>query len=172
MSPRIIPARLALVAAVLLMSPLARGAETLKWTPRAGERLRYTLSQTFDIKVKAQGQELSNKAELDVELTWKVVSVAPDGAIELAQTLDRAMTKATAAGLALVYDSQDKKTAEAPATQVLAMAYEALLGKPYTIRLSPQGEVLDVKLPEGASAALAGSPLLETADAGSFFSAA
>jgi hypothetical protein len=172
MSRRIIPARLAMVAVVLLICPLARGAETLKWAPKPGETLRYALSQTFDVKVKAQGQELSNKAELDVELTWKVASVAPDGAVELTQTLDRARTKLTSPGLMLVYDSQDKKTAEAPANQVWARSYEAILGKPFTIKLSPQGEVLDVKLPEGATAALAGSPLLEAADAGSFFSAA
>ncbi len=171
MSRRTVPAQLALVAAVLMVAD-ARGAETLKWAPKAGETLRYTLSQTFDVKVKAQGQELSNRAELDVELAWKVVSVAPDGSIELAQTLDRARTKVTAPGLSLVYDSQDKKTVEAPANQVWARAYEAILGKPFTIKLSPQGEILDVKLPDGASAALAGSPLLEVADAGGFFSAA
>ncbi len=171
MSRRTVPARLAVVAAVLVIVPAGRGAEMLKWAPKPGETLRYTLSQTFDVTVKAQGQELSNKAVLDVELTWKVVSVTPT-AIELTQTLDHARTKVTAPGLTLVYDSQEKKTAEAPANQVWARSYEAILGKPYAIRLSPQGEVLDVKLPEGASAALAGSPLLEAADAGSFFSAA
>jgi hypothetical protein len=165
---------LALVAAIALAlaAPRAGAAETLKWAPKAGETLKYALSQVFDVKVAAQGQESSNKAELDVDLTWKVDSVGPDGTIALTQTLDRARTKITAPGLALNYDSQDKKTAEAPANQVWARAYEAILGKPYAIKLSPQGEVVDVKLPEGAANALADSPLAAGADAGSFFSPA
>ena len=72
----------------------------------------------------------------------------------------------------LNYDSKDKKTAEAPANQIWAKAYDAVLGKPYAIKLSPRGEVVEVKLPDGASAALADSPLAAGADAGSFFSEA
>ncbi len=172
MSRRTIPARLALVAAIVVISPVARGAEALKWAPKPGETLRYTLSHAFEVKVKGQGQELSQKDELEVDLTWKVSSVAPDGVVELSQTLDRARMKRTAPGVVFAYDTQDKTTADAPANQPFVEAYKALLGKPYTIRLSPQGEVIDVKLPEGASAALAGSPLQEGADAGSFYSAA
>ncbi len=170
--PRPIPARLALIAAVALAAPAAKAAEALKWSPKPGDTLKYALAQVFDVKVSGAGLESSNRAELDIDLTWKVVAVAPDGTVELTQTVDRARTKITAPGLALNYDSRDKKTAEAPATQVWAKSYEAILGKPYAIKLSPQGEVVDVKLPEGAETALADSPLAASADAGSFFSPA
>ena len=155
MSRRTVPARLALVAAVLLMPPVARGAESLKWAPKPGETLRYTLSHALELKVKSQGQELSQKDEIEVDLTWKVASVfGPDGVgrARASQTLDRARIKHTAPGVALVYDTSDKKTADAAVNQPFVEAYRALLGKPYAIRLSPQGEVIDVKLPEGASA--------------------
>jgi hypothetical protein len=74
----------------------------------------------------------------------------------------------------LTYDSQDRKTAEAPANQFWVKAYEAVLGKPYIIKLSPRGEIIEAKLPEGASNALAGSPLSDpsVADSGGFFSEA
>lgn len=170
--PRILRVRLALAAAIALTAPAARAAEALRWAPKKGETLRYALSQVFDVKIAGPGQESSHKSELDVDLTWKIDSVADDGTIELTQTLDRARTRITAPGQALAYDSQDKKAAESPATQIWVKAYEAVLGKPYAIKLSPQGEVLDVKLPDGAANALADSPLAQSADAGSFFSPA
>src|SRR4051794_1998736 len=98
---RTIPA-LAVVLA-LAAAPAACAAEALKWAPKPGETLKYALSQTFEVKVSAQGQESSNKAELDVDLTWKINAVAADGTVELTQTLDRARTRITAPGLALTY---------------------------------------------------------------------
>ena len=169
--PRTLRAPFALAAALALMASAARGAETLKWAPKKDETLKYVLTQILDNKTSGQGQELSNRAVLDLDLTWKVKEVAAD-AINLAVTIDRARTKITAPGAVLNYDSQDKKTAEAPANQIWAKAYDAVIGKPYAIRLSPRGEVLEVKLPDGAAAALADSPLAAGADAGSFFSEA
>lgn len=170
--PRFVRAGLALAAAAVLMAAAARAAEPLKWAPKAGEALKYALSQSLENKTGGQGQEFSNKADLDLDMTWKVNAVSGDGTIDLALTIDRARTKITAPGAVLNYDSQDKKTAAAPANQIWAKAYDAVLGKPYAIKLSPRGEVVEVKLPEGASAALADSPLAAGADAGSFFSEA
>ncbi len=169
---RISRARFALAAAIALVAPAARGAEPLKWAPKPGESLKYTLSQVLDTKISGQGQEFSNKSELELGLTWRVNSVAADGTIDLALTIDRARTKIVAPGIVLNFDSQDKKTAEAPANQIWSKAYEAILGKPYAIKLSPRGEVVAVKLPDGASTALADSPLAAGADSGSFFSEA
>lgn len=172
--PRIrsIPARLALLAAVALTATAAEAAEALKWSPKPGETLKYLLTQVSDIKNSVPGQEVSSKTELNVDLTWKVTAVAADGTVEIAQTVDRVRAKNTAPGVLITYDSTDKKTSEAPMTQMIAKLYEEVLGKPFAIRLSPTGEVLDVKLPPGAAGPPAGTPMADMADAGTFFSAA
>jgi hypothetical protein len=170
--PRITLARLALVAAIALTAPGARGAETLRWSPRPGETLKYTLSQIFDVRSSHAGQEVSRKTEMTVDLTWKVGTIAADGTVEITQTVDHALAKDTATGAVVTYDSNDKKTAEAPLMRDVAKCYEAVLDKPYTIKLSPRGEVVDVKVPEGAAEALAGSPMAPKFDSGTLFSAA
>ena len=163
--------RFALVA-VVLIAPGARAAETLRWSPKPGETLKYAFTQVFDIK-KSQpgGQDYAGKTEVAVDLTWKVAAVAPDGTVEIAQTVDHVSTRSTGPGAVLAYDSNDRKAAEASPLRDVARSYEAVLGKPYTIKLSPLGEVVDVTLPEGVAEALAGSPFAAMADAGTFFSA-
>jgi hypothetical protein len=167
---RITPAKVLVAIALCSLGHKADGADaTLRWSLKRGEKLRYTLTQVANRTIDAAGQKITVKNELTVELTWVVKSVASNGTIELTQTVDRAISKNVANGQSLVYDTKDKAGAEILEIQPLAKLYDALIGHPYTLRISPQGEIIDVKVPDALAKALVGSPFAATADSGTFF---
>jgi hypothetical protein len=167
---RITPVRLLIAIVFCSLGHQADGADaTLRWSLKRGEKLRYNLTQVANRTIDAAGQKITVKNELSVDLTWVVKSVASNGTIELTQTVDRAVSKNVTNGQTLVYDTKDKAGAEVLEIQPLAKLYDALIGHPYTLRISPQGEVIDVKVPDGLAKALAGSPFAATADSGTFF---
>jgi hypothetical protein len=169
-SLQITPARMLMAIVLLSLGHQADGADaTLRWSLKRGEKLRYTLTQVANRTIDAAGQKITVKNELTVELTWVVKSVASNGTIEVTQTVDRAISKNVTNGQTLAYDTKDKVGAEILEVQPLAKLYDALIGHTYTLRISPQGEVIDVKVPDALAKALVGSPFAATADSGTFF---
>jgi hypothetical protein len=171
LSLRVLLARFALAAALVLSATAAWADTTLKWSLRAGETVKYVLVHTLNQKVTSPGQELTKKIELTLDLTWKVNSVASDGTIDLTQTLERARAKVVAPGAVVNYDTQDKSLAKAAIPADLK-AYELVINQPYTIKLSPQGEIVEVVVPDSVIKGIASSPLAEVADTGSLYSSA
>lgn len=161
-------ARFGLVAALVVSARSADAQAPLKWTFKKGETLKYAFSQSNDIKYTLNGQQNATKNDLDVDLTWTVVAVEADGSAEMKQVIDRARTKITAGTTVITYDSKEK-AGEDPGVQALAKLYEAAVGKPYTIKITPTGQVKEVKVPEAVTAALVGSPFQAIADSGTFF---
>jgi hypothetical protein len=167
LSLRVLLARFALAAALVLSATAAWADTTLKWSLKPGETVKYVLVHTLNQKVTSPGQELTKKIELTLDLAWKVNSVA----IDLTQTLERARAKVVAPGAVVNYDTQDKSLAKAAIPADLK-AYELVINQPYTIKLSPQGEIAEVIVPDSVIKGIASSPLAEVADTGSLYSAA
>jgi Family of unknown function (DUF6263) len=171
-SLRVFPARVVVAAALVLSATAAWADTTLKWSLKPGETVKYVLVHTLNQKISSPGQELTKKIELTLDLAWKVNSVASDGTIDLTQTLERARAKVTAPGAVVNYDTQDKSLAKAAIPADLK-AYELVVNQPYTIKLSPQGEIVEVVVPDSVLKGIAGLPqLAELADTGSLYSPA
>ncbi len=168
----VFPARVGMAALLLLSAGLAKADATLKWTGKPGEVLKYSFTQLNDIKFTVQGQQTSSKSELTVDLKWTIKSVALDGMLDVTQVADRVRVKITTAGRIISYDSSDKTAAGGPEVQMFSKIYDAMLGQAYTLKISPQGEMVDVKVPDVVIAAVGGSPFAATADSGSFLTPA
>ena len=145
---RFTPARLALVAAVALTAPAAGPAATLKWAPKPGETLKYALNQVFDVK-RSQlgsgilGQDRAGRRPL-VEgrrrRGRRHGRVRADG--RPCPVQEHRIGRRGHLRFERQEDGRGRRI-----TQDIAKSYEAVLGKPYTIKLSPRGEVVDVTAP-------------------------
>ena len=67
--------RFGLVAAMALTARPAIAQGTLKWSFKQGDTLKYAFAQASDIKMTRDGQQNSNKIELNVDLAWSVSAV-------------------------------------------------------------------------------------------------
>ena len=165
--------RLATVGLVAAMAIAARPASAqgpLTWTFKQGDTYKYAFMQTNESKVTINGQQNTSKIELNVDLAWSVNSVAADGSAELAQTVGRMRATFTLGGMVMKYDSKEKQATD-PGAQEVAKVYDAIIGKPFTIKIGATGQVSDVKVPEAVTAAAAGTNFARLADMGSFLSA-
>ena len=158
-----------------LLVLVAAGAQsqaqtTVKWSGKPGEILKYVFQQSNDIKYTSQGQNFATKSDLNVELTWTIKAIAKDGSLEVTQIADRVRVRIVNAGRILEFDTKDKDTPSAEVAPV-AKIYGAVVNQPYALKLSPQGEVIDVKIPDAVVATVGASPLAVMADGPGFFSA-
>ena len=163
-------ARVALFALLAVSVGSARGDVALKWSGKPGETFKYAFSQVQELKYTIDGLPRSSRSELSVDMTWVVKSVATDGAIEVSIVADRVRVKTTSDGRIIAYDSGDKDAAATPEAEVFRKAYDAMIGKAYVLKISAQGEVVDVKVPDAVIAAIGGTPFAANADSGSFHS--
>lgn len=152
---QIVRTRLGAAVWLGLVIPLVAGsaahADTvLKWKFKEGDKLNYALKQKADILIDANGVEFDIKIGQIMDLTWVVKSVAADGTIELAQTVDRIQLKmSTPFTGEFAYDSKDE--ANAPTGEIwdrLGGPVKALVGGEFLIKLKANGKVDEIKLPE------------------------
>lgn len=158
---------------VLAASTVARAQDqpkpVLRWTFEPGQTLRYTFHQVTDMQITSGGQQVDRLNDLKIDLTWKVEAVAEDGTATISQTVDKVHAEVTAGDQSILYDSAENK-AEGPGVSSLSDLYGSALGEPYTLKLSANGDVLEVKVPDRVTEALKGSPFQAIADGGSVFS--
>jgi hypothetical protein len=122
---------------------------TLRWKFKPGEALHYQMDQKTVTQIKANGQEIKTTLSQTIDSTWTVESVGSDGAAEMAQTLDRVRTKIESAFGALEYDSAAGKDPEGPIAAGVVPLLKALVGAKFRYKMNPQGELSDVKVPDG-----------------------
>jgi hypothetical protein len=84
-----------------------------------------------------------------IDMTWKVESVDEKQAAVVQLTMDRIQMKMKGPQGAMIdYDSSAGKPPEGLAT-IIAPLFESMLKKPFTMKLSPRGEALETKVPQG-----------------------
>jgi hypothetical protein len=100
-------------------------------------------------ELKANGMEIKTTLGQTIDTTWKVGSVGDDGSAELTQSLDRVRTKVESAFGAFEFDSKAEKEPEGQiAAQVVPML-KTLVGATFRYKISPRGELSDIRIPEG-----------------------
>lgn len=158
--------RIFCVAACLLISQTAQakdGAETLAWRFETGQALGVKLNQNLNTTVKVLGNDLKTVIDSTLRFTWKVTDVDASGNADVVVTLDRVQIKMDSPQFGKgEVDSQESKQLSGLSAQ-LASLYKPLLGVEMTQKISAQGKVTDLVIPEDVAnelkkAALPGIP--------------
>lgn len=143
---------LGLVAFTILAQP-AHGQALLRYKFQVGQKCRLTSQQTMQMKMNmpgAEGQPPINSNTL-MQFDWLVTAVDSAGVATLTQTARTVQMKMQGPqGMAMDYDSESDAKPEGLATMV-APVLGAMIGKSYVIRMDSQGNILDLKLPEGVA---------------------
>ncbi len=132
-----------------LPSVFAQGPVSLRWTLEPGREVRYTLSQeTILGSTPEGGRKVQSRCHQEVDLRWVVGEVA-DGAAEVTLTIDRIRARESRDGLTneFTFDTAvDAVPAGDPHDVRMAAMLRAVAGSRTTFRLTPRGEIQDVRL--------------------------
>jgi hypothetical protein len=95
----------------------------------------------------------------DLKMTWDIQDVTKEGNAIIQQKIESVKMKMALPPPvgAIEYDSTSEKPPAGPAA-MLAPMYGAMMKGAFTITMTPQGEIKDVKIPEEIVAALKNSP--------------
>ncbi len=138
-----------IIGAGLLAGP-SRAEPVLRWKFTAGEKTPYALKMDMTQAMGLAGNNIEIKTTQLIDMTWKVESVTTDGAAMMTQTIDRIRMEMTTQGpgaMSMKFDSAEKKKPEGLAA-MLAPLFEGLVGKPVSMKMTPRGEVSDIKIPK------------------------
>jgi len=123
-------------------------AAGLRWKFQPGETLHYVMDQKTTTSVKGGPQDVKSTMSQVIDLEWAVKEVGPDGLASLTQKITRVRTKIEAAFGAFEFDSKEAKDPEGLIGASLVPLLRALVGAEFTFKMSPQGELTDVKVPD------------------------
>lgn len=141
-----------LVAMIGLASIFGAGAEAradvLRWKFKTGEKLAYTMDQKTVTTMKIMGQEVKTTVSQTINMHWDVKSLTTDGGAQISQTIDRFRTKIESPSLPFEFDTNDKKDPEGPVASTMVPLLRAMAGTEFTMKMNPNGELTDVKIPE------------------------
>lgn len=148
--------RLGLAALVVLagLGGATTRAAALKWKFQQGETLHYVMDQTVTTSLTGGPQDIKTTTNQTIDMQWNVKEVAADGAATLTQTVTRVRTKIESPFATFEYDSKAGKDPEGPIAAGIVPLLKALIGAEFSFKMSPQGELTDVKIPESLSKAM------------------
>jgi hypothetical protein len=147
---------LCLIALALFAVP-ARAQTALKWKFKKGDKFGYAMEQQLVTKATFSGQNLTATMRQSFDTSWAVNDVV-DGKADLTETIDRIRVSLDQGGQKMEYDSKDGKLPEGPAGQVFGPFFAAMGGSKMSFKMSPEGEISEVKLPEKITDVLRNSP--------------
>lgn len=140
---------IAVVLAWALLRPgVAAADEPLRWKFRAGETLRFSIEQKMTMDTKAMGVDRKSNRTHTLDFSWKVLSVAATGEAEISHRTERIRMKAEEPPyLPFDFDSATAKDPQA-GFEGLTKMLKSEVGAEFTFRMKPNGEIVDVKIPE------------------------
>lgn len=143
------------LCAILLVASPAIGAEPLTWKWKAGDKVRYRMTQSMGMAIQAgPAGEVSTAMSQDVLMGWKVEKVADDGAATISQQVERiVMRNKGNAGQGFDYDS-DSEDPPAGMAALVAPVFEAMVEHPFRVTMRPSGEATEFQLSDELSKAL------------------
>jgi len=142
---------LAYLAAALAMwgGATARGETLLRWKFEPGQKLQYVVQVKMTQKMNAGGTPTTMTTSQIMDTSREVKSVDADGTAVVLQTIDRMRMKMESPqGISVDYDSASEEEPQG-ISKMMAPMFEAMVGKPISVKMNARGEVSDVKLPQG-----------------------
>jgi hypothetical protein len=162
--PRAIRRTAMTLAAALLLVGIGRATAdakaTLRWKFKEGEVLHYSMDQnTVSTGQDPEGHEVKQTYGLIMDMTWAIKAVDPSGSASMALSIDRVRTSMTAPFGKFTADSKDfgniadsKGAINAPGPA--APLFKILVGAEFSARMSPRGELTEIKLSDKLLATL------------------
>ncbi len=128
---------------------LAAEAAPLRVKFTKGQNLRYLMTVAVDMQASTNGQDFSQIMSNDTILTWKVLSVKPDGVATIDQTNQRSRLDMKNPGVEIQFDTakpKDDEEQERPEEfQAITDGMRNIVGKPIELTVNPRGEIDKIK---------------------------
>ncbi|MGD9633774.1 MAG: DUF6263 family protein [Pirellulales bacterium] len=173
MRSRLIFRRLVVVVSLVILSCAATAVraadEPIRWKFTAGEVLDFSMDQDMNMNIQAgPAAQMTTTAEQTMNMSWNIKSVDDAGNAEIEQRFKRIQLKMTVpGGQGLVYDTDSTEPAVGMAAMI-APTMEAMTAGSFTFKMTPRGEISDVKFSEELQKAIKGGPGGEAAGAEQF----
>lgn len=123
-------------------------AETLRWKFKQGESLHWTMDMKEVFSEVQDERESKTTISQATEMSWTVKSVADDGSAELILKIDRVVAKNRTPYGNFEFDSSAKKAPANPTEATMQEVIKAVVGAPFSCKISATGELSDVRVPE------------------------
>jgi hypothetical protein len=154
----VLPCRLILLTLAAVAPVVARAADELRWKFEPGLVNRYQMKQTTDVAKSGAGGEATVSSQLEIDMSWTVKEVRPDGAAVLDQRIERMrMHASTGDGQKAEIDSASKDDPQGQAA-LLAPLVKALTENSFKVVMTPRGEITEVQVPDAVGEALKNQP--------------
>jgi hypothetical protein len=136
----------------------APAAEPLRWQFTAGDSHHFQMNQEMKMQMQLPTGNVSTTMNQIIDMTWDVTGVDDDGIASVQQKINRMrMRMAMPQGQQIDYDSSSDAAPQGFAAMLAPMMKE-MTKAVFDVKMSPQGEILEVAIPEGLIKALKGSP--------------
>ena len=145
-----IPAVILLAAAGVLGGSAAGAgaADILRWKFKPGETLRFSVEHKMVSNAKGMDIERKETRTHTLDFSWKVVGVGPGGEAEITHRVERIRMRVEAPPLMpFEFDSAASKPVQ-PGFEAQTRQLKKQVGVEFTFKMKPNGEIIDVKLPE------------------------
>ncbi len=145
--------------ALILLPATTQAADPLIWKFTPGQTNRYQMTQNTKLTMNTgPGGQVETDSKMSLNLSWTVEEINDDGAAVLNQRVDRMQMKiSTGAGQSTEIDSQSDEPPQGQAATLVPLV-KALTAEPFTVTMSPRGEITDVNVPESIVEALKNQP--------------
>ncbi len=131
-----------------------RPGRALRWKLKPGETLHYVMEQKTETSEKAGAQEIKSTLSQTTGMSWAIRDVQSDGVANVVYTIDWIRSRFDSPFGTFAYDSKDPKEPQGLIAATLVPLFKALIGARFTFKMSPQGVLSDVKVPEELTRAL------------------
>ena len=145
-----------IVAVCSLTLAVSAKAQNLRWKLTPGTSLKYTSNQDSDTVMTVGGQTVTTKMSIGMNTLWNVNQVDAQGTADITQSIANIKIKLSGLGGNLDYDSASGTEPKDPIGKQIAASIKPLSQAKFNFKLSPLGEITDVKVPEDSQKLLQG----------------
>lgn len=136
---------------MLAVAADTRADETLRWKFEKGEQLNYVLDRAISGTMNINGNDLQLGMSMAFDTTWNVGDVADDGSASIQLTVDRIQMNAKMpfpGAPDINIDSAQLPEADNPIVAQMKPLLDGMLNQPFSMNVSPLGEVTNIEFPE------------------------
>ncbi len=150
------PIRIALITTIVVAASSLLVAQQPRWQLSQGQDLNYQVENTVRLSV---GQPPTDyRLDQQFNLTWTVKEIADDGTAQIQQVVERIVLKLDDPLGNLEYNSSTDEDPHGLAA-LMGPIFRAFREHPLTFRLSPDGEIVDLQVPEQVLTSMVHGPL-------------
>ncbi len=141
---------LAALSVATLTASSSDAAVTLRLKHKQGETNRIQIEQEMNSNARVQGQEIRNSMKQTMVTETHIESVNSEGTAKARQEIKQvrmSMSMPAPVNQEFSFDSEKAENPSAPPGYSDVMG--ALIGKPFTMNISPTGKLSDIQVPAG-----------------------